>query len=230
MKISILQHAPFEGPGLIAEWASERNADMTITKVFANEPLPDLDSFDLLILMGGPMSVNDEKEYPWLIEEKKFIRKAIERNMRIMGICLGAQLIASSLGKNIYPNPEKEIGWFQVDFTDEIRKTFLFNHFPHSMVVFHWHGETFEIPESAMLIGSSPACRNQGFLMGRSVIALQFHLEETGDSLQEISTACAAELQEGKWIQSEESIRNGIGNVPAAKSILYQLLDKLISL
>jgi len=227
MQIHIVEHVPFEGPGLILEWAEGQKAPVGYTKLWNGEAFPSVNSFDLLVLMGGPMSVNDEQKYPWLAEEKVFIRKAIEREKKVLGICLGAQLIASALGKKVYGNREREIGWFPVRFTDDIRRKNLFDHFPESGVVFHWHGETFDLPDGAVLVGSSDACKNQGFLYGTNVVALQFHLEETGESLDMITRESVSDLIPGKWVQSPEEIAAGISHVSFTRKMLFRLLDKL---
>lgn len=227
MIVHIVEHVPFEGPGLILDWATERKAQIGFTKLFNGEAFPSINSFDLLVLMGGPMSVNDVVSYPWLAEEKAFIQKTIERKKKVIGICLGAQLIASALGKNVYRNREKEIGWFPVRFTVDIRNKTMFNHFPESGVVFHWHGETFDLPDGAVLVGSSEACKNQGFLYGSNVVALQFHLEETGESLDMITRESFSDLIPGKWVQSPQEIAEGVSNIPSAREMLFRLLDKL---
>lgn len=228
MKVHIVEHVPFEGPGLILKWAEDRKAAIGFTRLYNDEAFPPVGSFDLLVLMGGPMSVNDEEKYLWLAKEKSFIQNAIAGNRKVIGICLGAQLIAAALGNRVFRNKEREIGWFPVTFTPEIRNTYLFDHFPDSAVVFHWHGETFDLPDGAIPLGSSEACLHQGFLYGSNVVALQFHLEETGDSLQIITKELLSELIPGKWVQSPEEIEKGIARIPLAKEMLFHLLDKLM--
>ncbi len=112
MKVHVLQHVPFEGLGSIDPWLASRGAEVAYTRFFQNDPLPSPGSMDLLVVMGGPMSVNDEGELAWLAPEKRFVRDAVESGVPVLGICLGAQLIASALGACVYPNRVKEIGWF----------------------------------------------------------------------------------------------------------------------
>ncbi len=115
MRAHYLQHVPFEGLGSIKSWLKKSGYEISNTQFFNSKVLPSIDEIDLLVVMGGPMSVNDEAKYPWLVEEKKFIRNTIEAGKSVLGICLGAQLIASSMGVKVFSNSEKEIGWFPVE-------------------------------------------------------------------------------------------------------------------
>src|SRR5262249_47695751 len=136
-----------------------------------------LQEIDLVVVLGGPMNIYEEDKFPWLIAEKKFIRQAIEEKLAVLGLCLGSQLIADVLGAKIYPNDEKEIGWFPVEVTEAALKHRLFSHWPNFFTPFHWHGDTFDLPEGAIHLARSQACRNQAFLYQDRVVGLQFHLE-----------------------------------------------------
>ncbi len=204
MKVHVLQHAPFEGIGSIATWLAERNAGVTFTRFFERTQFPEAGGLDLVIAMGGPMSVNDEETLPWLRPEKQFIRDAVNRRVPVLGICLGAQLIASALGARIYPNRHKEIGWFAVEATPGPGDVF---RFPEKCLVFHWHGETFDLPPGAVRLARSEACENQAFQIGRAVIGLQFHLETTPESAEAMFGHCADELVPGQFIQTESEMR-----------------------
>jgi GMP synthase-like glutamine amidotransferase len=195
----------FEGIGSMARWLDEYSADISYTRFFEDPTLPLLLNFDLIIVMGGPMSVNDEESLPWLRTEKQFIRDAVEKGVSILGVCLGAQLIASALGSCVYRNAQKEIGWFQIQATPSATDTF---HFPKTCTVFHWHGETFDLPAGAIRLAKSAVCENQAFQIGQHVIGLQFHLETTPDSAQAILGNCATELIPGTYIQTESEIRD----------------------
>jgi GMP synthase-like glutamine amidotransferase len=209
MHIHVLQHVSFEGLGSIESWLSHRGALITYTRFFESTHLPEIDDIDFVVALGGPMSVNDEEQLPWLREEKRFVANAIASNKAVLGICLGAQLIASALGSRIYPADEKEIGWFPVFAEPVVPGTFAF---PRSAEVFHWHGETFDLPSGAIRLASSTACRNQAFQIGARVIGLQFHLETTPESAKAMITNCAHELLPLRYIQSELALRE----VPAA--------------
>lgn len=204
MQAHYLQHVPFEGLGSIESWLKSSGYTISCTKLFESAAFPKLEEVDLLIVMGGPMSVNDEEEFPWLVAEKEFIRSAINMGKPVLGICLGAQLIANALGAKVYKNTETEIGWFPVNAVSN-RSDSLFS-FPESAQVFHWHGETFDLPTGATLLASSAGCVNQAFQLGDSVIGLQFHLETTALSATELVNNCRDELIPAKYVQAEEGI------------------------
>jgi len=206
MKAHYLQHVPFEGLGSIAPWLEAAGYEVSRTRLFAAEKPPAADAVDFLVIMGGPMSVNDEDEYPWLVREKRFVRDVIEAGKPVLGVCLGAQLIANCLGARVFRNAVKEIGWFPIQGIPLAGKT-IFG-FPPSAEVFHWHGETFDLPQGAVHLAQSAACRNQAFQYGRSVIGLQFHLETTPDSARELVKHCRDELVPAEYIQAEAEIVN----------------------
>jgi GMP synthase-like glutamine amidotransferase len=218
-----LQHVPFEGLGSIEQWLHRAGYEISVTRFHLSEELPEVGDLDLLVVMGGPMSINDVDEYPWLAAEKRFIREVIGAGVPMLGICLGAQLIASALGAKVYPNSEKEIGWFPIQGAnhsdgDPFR-------FPDEIDVFHWHGETFDLPPGAVRLAQSEGCINQAFQLGANVIGLQFHLETTVDSARAIVENCRDELVEGKYIQSETDILSA----PQERyESINQLMEKLL--
>ena len=224
MRAHYLQHVPFEGLGSIKTWLQSTRAGLTSTKFFEDPALPDLADIDLLIVMGGPMSVNDELDYPWLAAEKEFIRTAIEKDKAIIGICLGAQLIASAMGASVYPNREKEIGWFPVTAEPVSDTKDLFS-FPQELLVFHWHGETFALPEGAVRLASSAACENQAFQLGRRVIGLQFHLETNPDAAQYLVDYSRDELQISRYVQSPDEI---LGAEDSNYAAINAWMDKVL--
>ena len=206
MNVHVLQHAPFEGLGRIRDWLDERGAQTRCTRLFAGDELPPPGGIDLLIAMGGPMSVNDEATLPWLAHEKQFVQEAVARGARVLGVCLGAQLIASALGSRVYPNRVKEIGWFPVRAAAPLPEFAL--RFPAEATVFHWHGETFDLPPGATLLASSEACTNQAFQVGEHVVALQFHLEITPESVAAMLQNCSGDLTPAPFVQTEHALRN----------------------
>ena len=218
------KHAPFEDIGSIRSWLTTVGYTITCTPFFQSANLPALEEIDLLIVMGGPMSVNDEKRYPWLVPEKQFIRRMIISGKPVLGICLGAQLIAGAMGAKVYPNRVKEIGWFPVyGVSSGDRSVF---RFPQSVQAFHWHGETFDLPAGATRIAKSDGCENQAFQLGQSVIGLQFHLETTPQSAQDLVTHCRDELIGAPYIQTETEI---LSAKPAQYQSINRLMDKILA-
>lgn len=226
MRIHSLEHEPFEGLANIEVWAKNRGHSITRTLLFNNEELPDIDDFDWLFIMGGSMNIYEEEKYPWLAEEKNFIAQAIASKKIVLGICLGSQLIADVLGGRVTKNKYKEIGWFPVTLTREARDSSIFGAFPGRFTAFHWHGDTFKIPPSALRIAESEGCPNQTFEYGR-VIGLQFHIEYSVESINLMLQNCEDEIVDGKYIQKPAEIVSQISNVHKIKEILNTLLDNM---
>ena len=227
MHINILQHVPFEKPGIITDWASKNNYNLTYTKLYEDYTMPDIDNIDLLVVMGGPMSFDEFDIYHWLKEEIEFIKKAIKTNKAILGICLGAQLIVQALNGNPLHGKYKEIGWFPVKF-DKLELTKIgWDFFPVELDVFHWHGDTFEIPKDAVHIAKSNAFQNQAFIFKDRIIGLQFHLEVKIDSILELVNNCREEIIKDKYIQSEYDILNNRKNIAANNNLMIKILERL---
>jgi len=227
MKIHVFLHTPFENPGYIELWAKENNHNLSYTKFYEKFSLPNPDDFDWLVVMGGPMGVYDEDKYPWLKEEKSFIKQAVKNDKIILGICLGSQLIAEVLGAKVYPNKYKEIGWFKIKTTASAANSELFSFFPEEAVVFHWHGDTFDLPAGAVHLAESDVCKNQAFIFNRRVIGLQFHIEVTEKLLNDMLEGCNNELTNEKYIQTENEIRGGLHFCKETNLLLHKLLDHI---
>ncbi len=227
LNIHYFQHVPFEDPGSIIEWASLKGHNLTSTKFYEEIVWPDLSAIDWLIIMGGPMSVNDEDKYRWLADEKMFIRKAIDAGKTVLGICLGSQLISSALGAPVYRNKETEIGWYEITFQQEAKSSGLFSHLGSTWKVFHWHGDTFDLPAGAVLLAGSEACRHQAYLYGDRVLALQFHPEPTPDLLREMVDNGANELVPGKYIMTKRDELINASLAASVKRDFFALLDRL---
>ena len=227
MRIHYLQHVLFEDLAIIKVWAERRDYSISRTLLFNNEPLPDENHFDWLIVMGGPMNIYKDDKYPWLIEEKKFIEKAIANQKIVLGICLGAQLIADVLGSTVYKNEYKEIGWFSVSLTQESRKSTLFNALPDEFTAFHWHGDTFNLPDGVIRIAENEGCTNQAFEYNDRVIGLQFHLESSIESINMLIQNCGDEIVEGKYIQTPDEILSMKHNIQETNRLMDLLLDKM---
>lgn len=225
MKVCVLEHVPFEGLGSISAWLDAHHAEIYTTRFYECFDLPSPKDIDLVIVMGGPMSVNDEEKYPWLRVEKKFISDVIASTVPIVGICLGAQLIASALGAKVYAGREKEIGYHPIYASQDASNTF---NFPASLTVFHWHGETFDLPEGAVRLARSSACENQAFQIKTNVIGLQFHLESTKEIVNLMLENCRDELTGGPYVQTEKSIREEPSEVFIEMNLLVgRVLDYL---
>ncbi|MCK2088944.1 type 1 glutamine amidotransferase [Thauera aromatica] len=230
MKVHILQHVPFEGPGVIEHWLAERGADIGYSRLYASAALPDPAGVDLVVAMGGPMSVNDEAEFPWLAAEKRFLVQAAAQGVAVLGICLGAQLIASAHGARVSRNAEKEIGWFDIEAVAAPPGTAdnACFRFPARTTVLHWHGETFELPAGARRLASSAACANQAFQLGERTIGLQFHLEMTAETLRAIVDNCRDELVPARWIEDEAAILDAApGHFRSTHALMGEVLDYL---
>ncbi|MEZ5690452.1 MAG: type 1 glutamine amidotransferase [Rickettsiales bacterium] len=230
MKIHYFQHVDFEEPALINTWAEQQEHRLSYTKLYNGEQLPDISEYDALVIMGGSMSVHDEDKYKWLKPEKEHLKQAIKEKKHILGICLGAQLIAESLGAKIAKMSEKEIGWFPIAWQDAAMGNPLISGINLVMSVFHWHGEEFSIPDGAIHLASSKACANQAFLYNGNVLGLQFHLEMDENAIDRIIKNCGDELTEtGGSIQQAEIIKQKSTNIASCERALFSILDKWIA-
>ena len=227
MRLHYFQHILFEGLGSIEPWATEMGYEITSTRLFAKDPFPNLDDIDWLIIMGGPMGIYDEDKYPWLFSEKNYIEQAVIQRKIVLGICLGAQLIADVLGSKVYPNNYKEIGWFPIQKTRETVQTRLADFMPEEIDAFHWHGDTFEIPKGAIHVAKSKACENQGFIYDDHVVALQFHLETMEQSAKELIDNCQDDITEGPFIQSPAAILADKKRFEKINVLMNELLNHL---
>lgn len=223
-------HVPFEGPGAIVQWAREKKHKLQYTLFYKGDELPDASAVDILIIMGGPMNVFDYHIHPWMEEEIAWVTEFIQMEKPVLGICLGAQIIATALGEEVYPGPQREIGWHNLQFFPSLGDYKICKDLPVSRKVFHWHGDTFNIPEGATRIAASQAFPNQGFIFNNKVIAMQFHLEVTPDSLKELVENCRDELVEGPHIQSEKEILSEGKYFQTNQEVLFQFLDYLSAL
>jgi GMP synthase-like glutamine amidotransferase len=229
MKIHYFQHVTFEDPAFILSWARQKGHSLSKTMMHAGGDPCAVSDFGLLVVMGGPMNVNEYDKYPWLAAEKQAIRKAIDNRRYVLGICLGAQLVADVLGAEVTLNVHKEIGWFPVVQTREISSLRPFDVLPKEFMAFHWHGDSFGIPEGAVLQGASAGCAHQGFMAGNRVIGLQYHLEATQKSIGALVDNCGNEIVPGPYVRPVEKIRQDTGTFYAtANGLAAQLLDRWI--
>lgn len=228
MRVAIIQHAPFEGPGAIAAWAGERGHEFALTMAVTGAFAAPAD-YDLLVVMGGPMSANDEARFSWLAAEKTAVRAGIDAGKRVLGVCLGAQIVASVLGAAVTRNPEPEIGWFPVTLTPGGRASRVSGSLPDPLVAGHWHSDTFALPEGAVRVASSEACANQAFEYDEGrVVGVQFHLEWTAEGARALVERCSADLVPGTHVVTAEGFIAGEAvHGAAARRALYALLDAM---
>jgi GMP synthase-like glutamine amidotransferase len=224
MRLHSLQHVTFEDSANIAAWARQRGHEITRTRLYAQEPLPDLDSFDCLVVMGGLMNIYEHDTYPWLVQEKAFITQAIERKRFVLGVCLGGQLIADCLGGKVTTSPCKEIGWHSVTQTPE-SKASLLSVLPQAFDAFQWHGDMFSIPPGARHLAFNEACPNQAFQYEDHVLAMQFHLDYSQGSIQRMIEYCGDELVPGACIQTDPKVLINAQRTKVLEKQLFSVLD-----
>ncbi|MDA3959812.1 MAG: gamma-glutamyl-gamma-aminobutyrate hydrolase family protein [Planctomycetota bacterium] len=221
MDIVCCRHVPFEGPAGIADWVAARGHRLTEHCLW-QEPVPAL--ADALVVMGGPMGVADEAEYPWLAPERALIQAAIAAAQPVLGICLGAQQIAAALGAAVARNPVLEIGWFATErvASDEPLAQAVSARF----TALHWHGDTFALPAGARQLWRSAACEQQGFVYAERTLALQFHLEADAAAVAGLIEHGGDDLSPQSWVQDPDGLRMGASaHAEAARAELFALLD-----
>ena len=227
MKVHYLQHVPFEGIGSMTAYFKNKGHALSSTRLYEGQVLPDPHDIDFLIVMGGPMGVHDELQYPWMKKEKAFIRVCMDKGKIVLGICLGAQVIADVLGVRVYKNKCAEIGWFPLTISDETRDTIFKDVFPPGLEVFHWHGDTFDIPESGVPVASSPACLNQGFIIDDRIAGFQFHLETTPESARALIDNCGHELEGSAFVQTAKELMAHEKRFTIINKVMTAVLERL---
>jgi GMP synthase-like glutamine amidotransferase len=228
LRLHWLQHQHYEGLGHIETWAAERGVAVSRTALWGDESLPDLTDFDVLVVMGGPMNVYEHAAYPWLIDEKAFIRRTIDARKPVLGICLGAQLLADQLGGGVAAAAHAEIGWHPVWQTTGVRRSRLLEDFGDEFLAFHWHGDTFMLPPGAELLASSEACPTQAFVWRDQVLGLQFHPEVTVDDAQ-----CWIEqhgVAQDRYVQTAEEMLREPQRFEANRRLTGALMDRFAAL
>jgi GMP synthase (glutamine-hydrolysing) len=186
--IPILRHVPHEPAGTLENALTDAGLEFRYVDLFdaSHSPsTPDLKTAPGLVVMGGPMNVDETEKHPFLAAELDWIRQAVESHLPVLGICLGAQLLAKALGEKVYANGVKEIGWYGIELTPAAAEDRLFAGCGKSLTVFQWHGDTFDLPRDAVYLASSAACRNQAFRVGDSAYGLQFHIEMTAPMIDD---------------------------------------------
>jgi GMP synthase-like glutamine amidotransferase len=226
MKIHCLQHVPFETPARIATWADQNGHDLTTCHVY-QEPIGIPEDSDWVIAMGGPMSVHEESEYPWLLAEKRAIEWAMESGKTVIGICLGAQIIAQVMGADVRPNDHLEIGWYPVQLTDAGRVHPVSHDLPHQFDAFHWHGELFDVPTGAVGLGATDVTPAQMFAVENCIVGLQFHLEMDDTGIAALIEHCERDLVPGPHTQGRAAMLNQNIRLQSAHKTLDSILSHL---
>ncbi|PSL46850.1 GMP synthase-like glutamine amidotransferase [Chitinophaga niastensis] len=231
MHIHYFQHVPFEGLGCIADWITKENHQLSHTRWYETTDTSQLANADWLIVMGGPMGVYEQDQHPWIQTEIALIREAIQQNKKVLGICLGSQLVAAALGANVYPHTQIELGWFPLDVTFQDRAATLEHILPQHFSTFHFHGDTFDVPAGATRFAASAACSNQAYIYGDRVIGLQFHMELTPAALQGMVAFGANIIATGgPFIQNEEKINQHLNLLTQNNATMFRLLDFMAAL
>ena len=226
MKLQIIQHVDFEGPGAVLDWAREREVSVGITRILQGEQPPSLQETDGLVVLGGPMNLSAPQKNPLLEKERAFLREFLATGKKILGICLGAQLLAQLLGAGVFRNSEKEIGWFPVQKNAFAKHPLLDLYAENTLPAFHWHGDTFSLPEGGIPLFSSEATRLQAFVWNNQVFALQFHWEVKPENVR-LLLENAAERPEGRhpFVQSPQIMTADASLFSESQKNLYRLLD-----
>ncbi len=228
MRIQAIQHVPFETPAALYGWADCRGHTLRCTHLYRGESLAPANDFDLLLILGGPMGVADTEIHPWLLEEKRCIQKALDAGKKLIGICLGAQLLAEALGARVWTQPHREIGWFPIHRTDPVPAWAQV--LPATAQVFHWHGQTFNLPAGAEHLARSAGCENQIFAHGDRVLGLQCHLELDQPAIERLIAHCGDELDgQGPCPQTPQAMLRAETAMVQAHRICFELFDQFLA-
>ncbi len=227
MRLHVLQHVPFEGSGRIETWARRRGHPLAVTRLYAGDPFPPPGAADWIIALGGPMSVHDRARHPWLRAETGLLRDAMRAGRHVLGICLGAQLMAAALGARVRPNGHREIGWFPVRRPAGTARHPLLRGWPGELDVFHWHGEGFDLPRRAVPLFASEATPVQAFAWGPRAVALQFHLEMRPADARRLVRRAAEDLRPGRFVQAPGAMLAEAARFARAGRWMDRLLDAM---
>ncbi|MBW7477113.1 type 1 glutamine amidotransferase [Paenibacillus oenotherae] len=226
MNILALKHFAFDDIHALSMWSNRHGHVLNVHDPSLGLRMEWLNSIDLLIILGGPMSVYQESLYPWLAEEKRFVEQAILRGKKVLGICLGAQMLAELLGGRVYRHTCKEIGWHRILRTGEEHPWF--KEIPANFHSFQWHGDTFDLPQGARRLAWSDGCANQAFAYDARIVGLQFHLETTPACIEEMLAQWAGELGAGPYIQTADEIRRGMGRSSESFRLLHSIMEQTL--
>lgn len=228
MRVHYIQHVPFEGLGSIGAWLEQHGHSITVTKVWEAPSFPAVGDYDALIIMGGPMGVYDDHQYQWLSDEKNFIFDAIRAEKTIIGICLGAQLLACVLGATVFTSKHKEIGWFPITLSPSF-SSWLGVDLPKKMTVFHWHGDKFDIPYGGVNHAFSQGCNHQLFTFGDKMIGIQFHPEATPETVASMLQNDDSTVFTGEYVQARQMILQETAHFKSGGKLMECVLSRLLA-
>lgn len=223
MQVCTLIHESFEGLGAIHNWLQKKNYHVRETHSYRGDALPQVQDFDGLIVMGGPQDLKDLKKYPYLQDEIRLIKQAIQQDKLVLGVCLGAQLIAESLGAKTEASPEKEIGVFPLQLTQQGYADPVMRHFPDSFPATHWHNDMPGLPAGAAVLAASRGCPRQIICFKPRVYGLQCHFELTREDISKMVNHSSGDLTPGRYIQTKAELLNQ--DYSAINQLMFQFLD-----
>lgn len=221
-ELIVVKHVPFEGPGFIARWAGEKNVNLIEVNAW-DENFPEIKDHQGVVLMGGPMSVNDDLDF--IKKEEKWVKELLQRDIPLFGVCLGAQMIAKAMGGKIYKGKEKEVGWFPVYLDENIEDGSILDIFMDEEIVFHWHGEIFDTPKNCTRLFFNDISPCQGFYRGRAA-GFQFHMETTMETAELLIDNCPEDLEtRGDFVQSASMIMDEAKRFEKINLLMSDFLD-----
>jgi len=229
MRIHLLEHDPFDMSRTnMTMWAKKKGYPLTHTYVCNDEKLPAIDDFDWLMVMRGSPSAWEEKKNPWLPGEKAFIAQVLDSGKMIFGVCFGAQLLAEALGGKLFPNDQKEIGWYEVSVTPEGQNSFLFKDIPNQFTSFHWHSDHFSLPPGCVKLADSKPTVNQAYLCKtHPVVGVQFHPEYTREMVRYFAREESTEWQVDRFVAGKEAVLSQTEKISDTYGLMATLLDNI---
>lgn len=221
VRIAILQHSKDTPPGTLIDWIESRRHPYTVHHLYEGQPLPTLSEFDWLVVLGGAMNVDETEKHPWLVEEKRLIRTALDERKTCLGLCLGGQLLAQCMGAQVKKNTLMEVGWHPIQLGTHLDSD-------QRLMVFQWHEDAFDLPEGAIRVATNRTTENQGFFFGDHAVGLQFHPEAS----EEWVRACSEEqpYPTGSHVQSPELLIEGLVFLTPMKKWFFDLLSRMESM
>jgi len=228
-EVLVFQHDPFEELGLFAEILEKQGAEYRVLRLFHGEmPQEEWEHVSALILLGGPMGVDDEDRFPFLRWEKRIIRAAIDEAVPMLGICLGSQLIAATLGTPVFHGAVKEIGWSPISLTPHGQVDSLLGYLPENATVFQWHGDGFDLPSGAIRLATSPHYNTQAFRVGKTIYGLQFHLEVTPRMIERWIDERSKDLALTPYILPDKILADTHNYAPTLKYYAERFLSEFV--